>query len=636
MDSPLPPDPYKALDVSKDASLATIRTAHRKLVLKTHPDKVQGDEELKKTRAGEFHQIQQAYEILSDDNRRKAYDDQVKLATLRAEMMAERGGSRNFSDTRPMSGRSPIIEVRGGRIYEERAPRRSYDDSGDDFFSSRPRDSRPKYDEYSIPPSSRKSSIRLQEEKNRARSVEEERAQRFDRAVRLERESMRADRINAKAGKKSEYKERTRQRDRMRSEDYDIKYRHTYMEDGSDDSSDSSDTQVTFQRGREEPPRSRYEEVRRKDREETPRRTSKREVNDGYPDLNSKINLATDYIRKASREPEVEARRPAIHKGYSTREIRPTTSPPPPREEHPRRVSGRTAARRESPPPKLSAKKGRITEIVDPPAEFRSRPSMPVSSSDPKGLRVPAGSSSSKAKASRASTFDQAPERKSPGTPSIRRADTMPINRPRHDEKPASKASRSKEYDSYSSSDSPPRPSHKGKPKINNPIDEEDEEPSQNYRTVDRAPKEAQYRRERNISPSTRLPGKLSRGASTARVHPARTVPYAQDDEFRPRALKRAETLYASPVSSGRPSRGSNQSPRPALFAEMPQMEEPYRISNENKRYTPADISYSGHGGRSERRGSDEGHRRDWVPGSEFDSRNRAGYSRSTSRVQVN
>ncbi|KAL9576370.1 MAG: hypothetical protein Q9212_007157 [Teloschistes hypoglaucus] len=632
MDSPLPPDPYKALDVSKDASLATIRTAHRKLVLKTHPDKVQGDEELKKTRAGEFHQIQQAYEILSDDNRRKAYDDQVKLATLRAEMMAERGGSRNLSDARPMSGRSPIIEVRGGRIYEERAPRRSYDDSGDDFFSSKLRDSRPKYDEYFNPPSSRKSSIRLQEEKiSRARSMEEER-ERLDRVERLERDRMRADRINAKAGKKSEYAERTRQRDQIRRQDYDIKYRHTHVEDGSNDSSDSSDTQAPYTRRREEPPRPRYEEIRRTDREETPRRTSKREVME-YPDLDSKINNATNYIRKASREPEVEARRPAIHKGYSTREIRPATSPPPPREEYPRRVSARTAVRRESPPPKSSAKKGRVTEIVDPPAEFRSRPSvpsMPVSSSDPKGLRTPA-SLAGKGKASRASTYDQTPERKSPG---IRRADTMP-NRPRHDEKPASKSSRSKEYDSFSSSDSPPRPSHKSKPKINNPIDEEDEEPSRDYRTVNRAPKETPYRRERNVSPSTRPPAKLSRGASSARVHPARTVPYAAEDEFRPQRLKRAETSYASPVSSGRPL-GNTQSPRAPLFAEMQQTQEPYRIVNENKRATTADISFSSHGGRHERRGSDEGHHRDWVPGSEFDSRNRAGYSRSTSRVQVN
>ncbi len=115
MESPLPPDPYKALDVAKDASLATIRTAHRKLVLKTHPDKVQGDEVLKKKRAEEFHTIQQSYEILSDDTKRKAYDDRVRLATLRAEMMAERPGARivmkSPAETVSVSSKTFILQV---------------------------------------------------------------------------------------------------------------------------------------------------------------------------------------------------------------------------------------------------------------------------------------------------------------------------------------------------------------------------------------------------------------------------------------------------------------------------------------------------------------------------------------------
>ena len=39
--SSFPPDPYKVLGVSKDAQTPEIRSAHRKLVLKCHPDKVQ-------------------------------------------------------------------------------------------------------------------------------------------------------------------------------------------------------------------------------------------------------------------------------------------------------------------------------------------------------------------------------------------------------------------------------------------------------------------------------------------------------------------------------------------------------------------------------------------------------------------
>lgn len=82
---PLPPDPYKLLGVSKDAKLAEIRSAHRKLVLKCHPDKVQ-DAALKAIKQDEFQKVQQAYELLSDENKRTQYDEQVKLYELRKEM----------------------------------------------------------------------------------------------------------------------------------------------------------------------------------------------------------------------------------------------------------------------------------------------------------------------------------------------------------------------------------------------------------------------------------------------------------------------------------------------------------------------------------------------------------------------
>jgi curved DNA-binding protein CbpA len=81
----LPPDPYLALGVSKDAFLPEIRSAHRKLVLKCHPDKVQ-DAALKAIKQDEFQKVQQAYELLSDETRRLQYDEQVKLIELRKEM----------------------------------------------------------------------------------------------------------------------------------------------------------------------------------------------------------------------------------------------------------------------------------------------------------------------------------------------------------------------------------------------------------------------------------------------------------------------------------------------------------------------------------------------------------------------
>ena len=59
---------YKVLNVSASASISEIKAAHKKLVLKYHPDKTGG-----KT-TEDFLDIQNAYEILSDDFKRGIYD----------------------------------------------------------------------------------------------------------------------------------------------------------------------------------------------------------------------------------------------------------------------------------------------------------------------------------------------------------------------------------------------------------------------------------------------------------------------------------------------------------------------------------------------------------------------------------
>ena len=94
--STAPMDPYLVLGVTKDAQITEIRQAHRKLVLKCHPDKVQ-DPQLKAQKQDEFQRVQQAYEILSDDKARQKYDDKIRLAELRQQFQNKANSSATRS-----------------------------------------------------------------------------------------------------------------------------------------------------------------------------------------------------------------------------------------------------------------------------------------------------------------------------------------------------------------------------------------------------------------------------------------------------------------------------------------------------------------------------------------------------------
>ena len=64
-------DYYDVLGVSKSASKDELKKAYRKLAMKYHPDRNPDDSQA----AEKFKELSEAYEILSDDQKRQTYDN---------------------------------------------------------------------------------------------------------------------------------------------------------------------------------------------------------------------------------------------------------------------------------------------------------------------------------------------------------------------------------------------------------------------------------------------------------------------------------------------------------------------------------------------------------------------------------
>ena len=79
-------DPYRTLDVSKDASDAEIKRAYRKLARQYHPDRNPGDAAAEER----FKSIQSAYDKIGTAEGRREYDEQRRM-----EEMFQGGRSRS-------------------------------------------------------------------------------------------------------------------------------------------------------------------------------------------------------------------------------------------------------------------------------------------------------------------------------------------------------------------------------------------------------------------------------------------------------------------------------------------------------------------------------------------------------------
>jgi molecular chaperone DnaJ len=91
-------DLYKVLEVSKEASQDEIRRSYRRLARKYHPDANPGD------RAAEerFKEIQQAYEVLSNPEKRREYDEGPR--TFFGSQGAGQPGGADFGDISDLLG----------------------------------------------------------------------------------------------------------------------------------------------------------------------------------------------------------------------------------------------------------------------------------------------------------------------------------------------------------------------------------------------------------------------------------------------------------------------------------------------------------------------------------------------------
>jgi len=83
---------YVVLGIAEDADSDAIRSAFRALARRYHPDAGAGSS------TDEFRRALEAYETLSDPDRRRLYDRDLRASRVRATIIAEPIGSRSVAE----------------------------------------------------------------------------------------------------------------------------------------------------------------------------------------------------------------------------------------------------------------------------------------------------------------------------------------------------------------------------------------------------------------------------------------------------------------------------------------------------------------------------------------------------------
>lgn len=84
-------DYYKILEVSENADILKIKKQYRKLAMKYHPDRNVGDERAAK----KFREITEAYEVLSNEEKRKEYDYKIENENNHTKKKNDKENSKN-------------------------------------------------------------------------------------------------------------------------------------------------------------------------------------------------------------------------------------------------------------------------------------------------------------------------------------------------------------------------------------------------------------------------------------------------------------------------------------------------------------------------------------------------------------